>query len=240
MKRLLCLIGILGCFCGTPKAAELQLFPLRLTLTPEMPISAFRLSNMGDDPARLQLTIRKWDQGEEGDEYQQTADVIGNPPLFSVTVKGTQTVRIGLGKAAAGPVEQCYRAFFQEIPSATRKNAAVETLLQISVPIFIPPEHPLPPRLNFKLGMVGNNPVISISNDGNQHVQLLKLTLTSADGKAISTTSMSFYVLPGRTQIWKAQSKGPWPDKIHIEAETDQGPFTAEISGHNAVATASR
>ncbi len=224
-KRLAALAVILATVHVTD-AAELQLYPLRIELTKVHSIDAFRLSNTGQDTARLQLTLSAWDQDETGDVYTATHDILANPPLFAVAAKTTQTVRVGLGGAMCGSRELAYRAFFQEVPDATKPASGIQTLLRISVPIFIPPSNPQPAALNVALAGKPGRQVLLVSNPTNQHVQVTKLTL-SAGGKRLYEHGLSLYVLAGRTVKWAVESDLVLPARITVAAETDRGRVAA-------------
>ena len=138
----MCLLVAFACPQG-PEAAEFQLNPVRLTLTAQAPIGSFALTNTDTAPVRVQLNLEDWDQSpEDGDIFTPAKQLIGNPPLFSVQPKASQTVRIGLTHPASADVEQAFRAFFQEVPASAADTTGIQTLLRISVPIFVPPAKP--------------------------------------------------------------------------------------------------
>ena len=209
-------------------AAELQVYPLRLALTAAAPIAAFRLTNSGIDPTRVQLTVSGWDQDETSDIFSLTRDIIANPPLFEVGSKREQTVRIGLKATASGPDERAYRAFFQEVPAVVGSQNGIQTLLRVSIPIFVPPEHPSKPQLNFSVANGAKNTrIVTIRNPGNVHVQILKLLVSGPGGETLVSQAMSLYVLPGRSQRWQSEPlTHDWPGHCTFAAETDQGKIT--------------
>jgi fimbrial chaperone protein len=214
-KILLALLGAVVCAL-TAHAAEFQLNPLRLVLTATRSIDAFRLTNQSDTPVRVQISVKAWSQGPQGDEYADSRDIISNPPMCEVAAKATQTIRVGLRDTKPGESERAYRAFFQEIPARNTPAVGIQTLLRISVPIFVPPLQPQPASLRFSAA--GDR--LILHNTGNVHVQITKLTVSDAQGTVVGK-SLSLYVLPGQTMSWPSGVKIPASAKI--VAETDQG-----------------
>jgi fimbrial chaperone protein len=201
-------------------AAEFQLNPLRLVLTPAHAIDAFRLNNPDDQPVRIQLTVKAWSQGPDGEEYADTHDLISNPPMFEVQPKGSQTVRLGLRDVKQGDVERAYRAFFQEVPAQDAGQQGIHTLLRISVPVFVPPTVARPASLGFTKG---SGHAITIHNNGNVHVQITKLTIEDRSGHSLSK-SLSLYVLAGQSMAWTPEDPSKLDGGIwKITAETDNG-----------------
>lgn len=124
--------------------ANMQVAPVRMVLTPTRPISAMTVGNGEDSEIAVQAEVFEWSQEDGEDVYRATQDVLVNPAIFKLAGEGQQIVRLGL-RVANGPREHSYRIFMQQLPrdqalpEVGAPGAQVQTLLRVSVPIFVPP-----------------------------------------------------------------------------------------------------
>ena len=211
-------------------AASLKLYPVRIILSPDQPVQTMTIHNSGTEPARVQLRVFAWRQVDGHDVFEQTRDILANPPIFAVAPGGDQIARFGL-RTAPGTVEKSYRVFLQEVPTdRPRKPGEVQTLLRISVPIFVPAPNAVG-QLQWRLWPAGSKRVtIAIHNVGSAHVQLDHLDLRLG-GKMIAAKDMSVYLLPGasRQLTLDAATVLGVGQTIALAARTDQGNIAARI-----------
>lgn len=212
-------------------AAGLKVFPVRVVLTPEEAVQTMTIENSGDAPSRVQMRVYSWRQVDGQDVLEPTREVLANPALFEVPPGGTQITRFGL-RVGRADQEKSYRVVLEEIPGTRApKPGEVQTLLRISIPIFVPPGQPLG-KLRWQAWPAGPRKAgFTIRNDGNAHVQINRMTLKRRDGKALGQQDMSVYLLPGSTRQVELNIGGPIAagEALVLNAMTDQADVTAEL-----------
>lgn len=226
------LIGLLA--PTTAWAAELKVFPVRVVLTPADPVQTMTIENAADVPSRVQLRIYEWRQAEGKDVFTETREVLVNPLLFEVGPQGRQIARFGL-RTAPGKTEKSYRVFLEEVPgSRPARPGEVQTLLRISIPIFVPADK-AEGKLVWRVSPAeGGQVAVDVRNDGDAHVQINGLRLTRR-GQEIVQKNLSVYVLPGAAQriLIDAPAAGSARisarDALRIEARTDHGDLSTDI-----------
>jgi fimbrial chaperone protein len=212
-------------------AAGLKVFPVRVLLTPGEAVQTMTIENSSDTPSRIQMRVYSWRQVDGQDVLEPTREVLANPTLFEVAPGGTQITRFGL-RTARSDQEKSYRVVLEEIPGTRApKPGEVQTLLRISIPIFVPPGQPLG-KLRWRAWPAGVQKVgFAIRNEGNAHVQINRLTLKRHDGKALGQQHMSVYLLPGSTRQVELNVGSPIAagQALVLDATTDQADVTAEL-----------
>jgi fimbrial chaperone protein len=223
-------------------AASLKLYPVRIVLTPDRPIQTMTIHNEGGESFRGQMRLFAWRQADGKDVLEETRDILANPPLFEIRPRGDQIARFGL-RAQAGSIEKSYRVLVQEIPTERPKSPGqLQTLLRISIPIFVPPTKATPARLVWRLSPSRNGQVaVDIRNGGAVHVQINRLVLKQG-GKPIGQQDIAKYLLPGssyRATLNVGKVLQPRMSVV-LDAQTDQGDISATIVTESALPNASR
>ena len=90
-------------------AAQLELSPIRLSLSAASPIGVIVVSNPGVDPSIVQVQLFDWRQEGGNDVLVPSRDVLVNPAIFRIGGGSQQIVRFGLQQAEQRPVEGSYR-----------------------------------------------------------------------------------------------------------------------------------
>lgn len=217
-------------FSETALAGSLKVYPVRIVLTPKESVQTLTVHNAGDAPSRVQLRVYAWRQQDGEDVFEETRDVLANPPLFELSPEDEQIARFGL-RTAPGAVEKSYRLFLEEVPTGPPAAAGeVQTLLRISIPIFVPAPNAAP-RLSWRAWPVGaRRMAFAIHNDGTAHVQLNRLVLTRG-GARLGAADISIYVLPGsskRVELDVNAAARPG-QAVKLEALTDHGTVSADL-----------
>lgn len=213
---------------GAAHSGELKIRPVRLTLTPDEPVSAMTLQNDGAQSAVFQLRVMVWRQENGEDIFEPTREVLANPGLFELKPGADQIARFGLqARQTARPGS--YRIFIQEVPARPSHAGEIMTLLRISVPIFSSPADARP-QVSWTLRPTSDGELeVEIRNDGDAHIQITSLSISAADGRQISTKPMSVYVLPGAWRRVRLETLTPVRagDRLKLSAETDLIPMEA-------------
>ncbi|BAI95539.1 P pilus assembly protein, chaperone PapD [Sphingobium indicum UT26S] len=224
--------ALLASFPAAPLcAASLKIFPVRLLLTQDEPVQTMTIANSSDTPTRVQLHIYSWRQDGEEDRLEETREVLANPGQFEIPAGGTQIARFGL-RTGIGPQEKSYRVILEEIPGMRAAlPGQVETLLRVSIPIFVPPSRPSG-RLSWRAWPSGNrNLTLAIRNDGNAHVQINRLSLTKRNRREVGRQDMSTYLLPGSERRVTVPLGAPVAagEALTVIAMTDQAEMSADL-----------
>ena len=200
---------------GMGARADIRYSPMRVELLPGTKTEAITLTNLSDAKAVIQVEALKWEQRAGRDEYSPTRDLVTAPPVFTLPPRGTQIVRIAVRRLADPEREQAYRLFFQEVtppPENVAKGVAVR--MRVGIPLYLQPQAP-PTRqsLNWRVNRTGGVAVVRMENPRNRRVQVNRLTVVDATGKAVSASSGAASVLPGKEFEWKIDlprsAKGP-------------------------------
>lgn len=218
--------------CSAPAlAGSLTVFPVRIQLAPEEPVQTLTVRNSGGEPSRVQLRVYAWSQHGGEDVFAETRDVLANPPLFEIAPEAEQLARFGL-RVGAGDVERSYRVILEEVPiDELARPGEIRTLLRISIPIFVPPVAPRTEIAWSARPSGAGSIALGLSNGGNMHIQISRLTITRADGTSLGAEDMSAYLLPGaRTErTFAVSSPVRAGERLRVEALTDGEPLSAEI-----------
>jgi fimbrial chaperone protein len=234
---------------GAPRealaAAQFSIEPLMVTLPAHKLASSLTLGNAGTAPVTVQAELISWNQDTGEDTYAPATGLVVSPPIFTLAAGAKQVVRIGRTKRGAAPErEVAYRIRLAEIaPNPTEKLVAIGTVIQLSLPIFVPPaDAKARPAVEFKASAQGNRGLLlSFANPGLVHDKVTKV-IASQDGKVLAERSLNYYLLAGakRELSWpealKTAKAGPVEVKVQLEGKTrflTQTLGPVEASGKN-------
>jgi len=216
-------------------AANLSVSPLRVELAPEQTSALITLSNKGDTAAVVQLEAVSWAQDNGKEVYAPSRDVVASPPVFTLEPGTVQLIRVGLRKAAADPArETTYRLFLQEVPGAlTSGKNVVQMALKISLPVFVQPKE-IVRKLDWSAQRLADGRVrLSLSNQGNTHVQITGLGLYLAgQGKPVAAVNDMAYVLTGQSREWLLTPSTPLAPSVsvlRVQSGSDSGRIELDV-----------
>jgi fimbrial chaperone protein len=190
-------------------AAEVQVSPVVVSLSPASRSALVSVRNAGPETARFELQGRSWSQSPSGEMILgPTSDIAIYPPVLTLAPGENRNVRIG-AITPFGPVEKTYRVFLQEMaPPETPEGAAVVRVLsRIGLPVFLAPARPVERTLLVDLAARGGKFTFRLVNEGTVHVRptSVKLAALGAEGKVVFETELSaWYVLPGGERAYEA------------------------------------
>jgi fimbrial chaperone protein len=226
--------GVIGLLSGTYiLASSFTVSPTRIPLSEKQRAVTVRLLNTGDEPVTVQAHVVAWTLGENHDVYQDSDDVLLNPPIFNLAPGKPQLMRLGLRHAAAAGSEISYRLIVEEVPFAPKHGEiALRTILRISIPIFVEPKDGARKQVDWKAESIpGAGVKITATNNGNQHVQIKRLDLSREDSAgAPLSKKMLDYLLPGQTREWIFDEE-QFRDvpRISLNAATDTGNISVSL-----------
>jgi len=177
--------------------------PIKVYLTAQSPTSLLTLTNTTDQPLRFQISAFSWSQSRAGElELAPTEDIIFFPALLTLKAGEERNVRVGYTKRVAPPLEQAYRIFFEELPSAdaaTAGGAQIKVLTKMGIPIFIAPKQAAPRVALTQTAWKDRSIAFAVENQGNAHftIRSVKVTGRNASGSELFSRQFDgWYVLP--------------------------------------------
>jgi fimbrial chaperone protein len=222
------LFGLTASIVFAPaEAADIRVTPVRIVLSTDNPISSMHIENNGTDPVLMQLSVVSWSQNDGQDLFAPTNDILGNPPQFRLPAGADQIVRFGL-QTTAGTDEKSYRVFVDQVPQQTAPANGVQTVLRISVPIFVPGKEAAA-KLQWDFSNGSGHPVLRVTNSGNAHAQIERITLSDNMGQLRGQIDQPAYILPGQFHVWTVQSNLLGGEQVHLHADSDIGPIDREL-----------
>jgi fimbrial chaperone protein len=226
------------------RAAEVQVNPVVVSLSPAARSALVSVRNLGQETARFELQARTWGQSPAGEMILgPTDDLAVYPPVLTLAPGEERNVRIG-AIAPFGPVEKTYRVFLQEMapPEKPEGAAVVRVLSRIGLPIFLSPAKAVERTLLLDLAARGGKVSFRLVNEGTVHVRptSVKLLALGADGKALLETELpAWYVLPGGERVYEAAippDSCPSIQEIEVSAALPREVIRAKLAKPNACA----
>ncbi|MFC0338167.1 fimbrial chaperone protein [Kushneria avicenniae] len=214
LRTLLLLSSLTLMASGALAASSVLIWPINPTLSAEQKARPLWLENQANVPATLQIRIFRWQQRDQGNDYQPQDDVLPSPPVVTIAPGDRQLVRLTLTGAAPGTGEDAYRILVDEIPDVASDrrpaNSRVQFRMRYSVPLFV--TSPAVPEdteradrsLNWEIVKEGGKRYLRIHNEGPVHVRLTRVHMdqvTLAEG-------LLGYVLAHASRQW------PLPDNV--------------------------
>lgn len=212
-------------------AGAFSVSPVRVILTGDHPVVAMAVQNSEQEPTVIQLELVQWTQQDGKDIYLPTKDLLATPPIFTLPANGKQIIQIGLRKPQNPANESTYRIFLQEIPGPPKPDfQGLRIALKISVPIFIPANSTASPKLRWAAQLNKDNQLkISVINEGNTHLQIASIKISTSNEQLIAMQQTFTYVLPMQKQEWLLTPEQKPEGSLRISVETDAGDMQAEI-----------
>ena len=218
-------------------AAAIGVSPVRVTLSDKQKIGTITLRNDGTDPVPMQLEALKWSKEEGEDVFTSTRELIVSPPIFTIPAGGSQLIRVGLRGAPDAQRELTYRIFLQELPPPPDPDFnGTKMLMRVSLPVFVLPKVAAKPVLRWQAVRTSDGALkISLTNDGNAHVQIINFSLSKpGSAQPWITQNSSDYVLIGQSFDWILPASADYSipqsgTTIQLFAETDAGDIEAEV-----------
>ena len=233
-STLICTLALLMSAIAT--AADWEIDPVRIELSPEQQTAAITLRNASDQPTSIQIEVVAWSQVDGKDVYSASRELLVSPPIVTIAAKGEQVVRAALRRSADASKELSYRINLQELPPPpTPGFNGVQVALRVGLPVFVQSARgEAAPQMTWNaVRMPGNKLKIAMKNQGNAHVQVTDFSLYLPGGNQIvGGESGSSYVMPGQSHEWllsMASSEKLASDRVHLKAYTDAGDVDTDL-----------
>ena len=214
------------------KAGSYTVKPVRIELSVRQLRTTFQIQNTGDEPSTIQAHVAAWYANGAEEVLTDNDEILLNPPIFTIAAGHAQFVRLGLRHAPPDTREGTYRLILEEVPPPPKPGfIGVNTLLNVSLPIFVKPRISTP-QLVWEIKRVSAEELrLSVQNHGNAHVQVRKLTVAmsnaSEPGFALATAA---YVLQNGRKEWAIRNgQLAAAGKLLVEAQTDNGEIREDL-----------
>jgi fimbrial chaperone protein len=215
-------------------AGAFRVAPVRIDLSIRHPHSTLEVSNLGDQRVTLQVGTFVWQVDQGADRLQDTDDILVNPPIFTLDPGSRQLLRLGLREWMPGDTEKPYRIILEEVPP-TRLEAlhGIQTLLRISIPLFVQPAAGVHPQLVWSANRsTDGSLVLSVENVGKQHTRVRRFSV-SAEGHPEPDFVMPTptYLLPGTKRLWTINgTRIAGASELDVQAQTEGAELDATTS----------
>lgn len=188
---------------GRAAAANLQVNPVNIMVQPGARAATVTIRNAGDKPASVRVLVYRWTQENGQDVRTPATELIASPPIFTAAPGASQIVRVGL-KTPASDQEQAYRVVFEEIPSPSNGRTGIQVLVKLDLPFYKLPKGGGAPDVQWSATRSADGDVVLTgSNRGALHHQVLELSSVDGSGTRSSLSRNMGVVLPGGARQWK-------------------------------------
>lgn len=192
-------------------AADVQVDPVLVELSPAARSGALTLRNAGAEPARFQLVVRAWHQLASGEMHlEPTDDVLVYPPAMTLAPGEARLVRVGLApKAGFGALEQGYRLMIEEQPPPEKPGqpSQVQLLSRLSLPVFLAPGRPVERPALAAPVVSGGEARFALRNEGTLRFKASGVVVETraAGGAVLGRLELpAWYVLAGGERAYRA------------------------------------
>ena len=218
-------------------AAAIGVSPVRVTLSDKQKIGTITVRNGGTEPVPMQLEALSWSKEEGEDVFTSTRELIISPPIFTIPAGGSQLLRVGLRGTPDAKRELSYRIFLQELPPPPSPDFnGAKMLMRVSLPVFVLPKVAANPLLRWQAVRTSDGSLkISLTNDGNAHIQIINFSLSKpGSAQPWITQNTSDYVLIGQSLDWILPASADYSlpksgTTIQLFTQTDAGDIEAEV-----------
>jgi len=228
----LLLLGLTFGLAGEAQGGTFNVSPVMFELGPGRGSQVVTITNQGAEPARFQVTLNTWTDGEDGvQSLTPTKELVVFPTLLALPGGAARKIRVGTLKPPAGQgPEKTYRVVMAQIPTEGRElDSGVRMLTNMSLPVFVQPAKPKAALAVASLSVKAGQAELILENRGNSYLRLKKVTVTAlgGDGKALVTEDLkAWYLLAGNRRIYPiAFEPGICPQvrTLKVVAESDRG-----------------
>jgi fimbrial chaperone protein len=234
-RAALCALALLAPALAT--AADWNIDPVRVELSPDQQTAAIIVRNESDEPSSVQIQAVLWSQVNGKDVYTPTRELLVSPPIATIPPKSDQVIRVALRRPADATKELAYRINLQELPPQQAPGVTgVQVAMRIGLPVFVQSQKgDAKPRMTWNVSRLPDNKLkLTLQNQGNAHVQVSDFSLYAPGSeRPIGGETRSSYVLAGQTQEWVLQSSAAQKSansRLRLKAFTDANHVDTELA----------
>jgi fimbrial chaperone protein len=209
-------MGLLAC-AQAAAASNVLIWPIDPYLAADANAAELWIQNQGTGATTMQVRVVGWEQTGGHERYQQQQDVVASPPIVTINGGSKQLIRLIKQQGVPAGREMAYRIVVDEIPqpaSDSKPQLGLKLQMRYSIPLFsygsgiatqkAASHHALadPNKLSWRVINEDGKPALQVSNRGNVHVRLSKVTLTQGSQQRVLADGLMGYVLPDSERAW--------------------------------------
>lgn len=214
-------------------AGSIELSPVRVNLSNKAKVAVLTVRNTGTEESVMQVTLNKWALNGQGYAYAQSQELVVTPVTFRLAAGAQQIVRVGLREGAPLRTEAAYRLLIEEVPPPPSGDVTqMRMVIRHDLPVFVAPTAPVKAALDIVSDCAADGSWLRMTNIGNVHAQLLKVTLSDkSTDPVLASWDVSDYLLPQAQKSWLLTQVAPKSvgKNFLVTALTDQGSFTGNV-----------
>ena len=180
------LAGFLFAAIPLGQAADFSVSPMIVEFQRGVRSAEIQVQNLDQQPIRFQVRGSDWSQDENGKNvYADSKSLIWFPRALELSPGESRIIRVGV-RATPAAQEQTYTLFLQEVALGGQEpgksgGAQIRLLLNISVPIFIPPIQPQVAGEIDSITLSNGTLDVVIRNAGNRHFSYREAAIVGMD-----------------------------------------------------------
>ena len=215
------------------QAGSIELSPVRVNLSNAAKVAVLTVRNTGTEESVMQVTLNKWSLDGQAYAYSQSQELVVTPATFRLPAGAQQIVRVGLREGAPLRTEAAYRLLVEEVPPPPSADITqLRMVVRHDVPVFVAPSAAAKAALDIATDCVAEGSRLRVTNIGDVHAQLLKITLSDKSAEPeLARWETSDYLLPQAKKSWLLTQTAPKSigKNFLVTALTDQGSFTSNV-----------
>ncbi|MCU0948483.1 MAG: fimbria/pilus periplasmic chaperone [Porphyrobacter sp.] len=154
--------------CAPALAGALTIMPVKVEIAPDKQFCSLTVGNDAPEAVTVQLRGYRWRQTADGaDQLDPAPQLVVNPAIVTIAPGERRLVRCSV-PLEAGVAEATYRILVNELPAANSPAGGLQTLLQISIPVFRA-EPQARPQITWSQRDDG---CVALTNTGTAHARL--------------------------------------------------------------------
>ena len=213
---LIALPALGGILLGSPASAgTLQVNPVLIQVDAVHRTGSVTVRNVDAAPVTIHAYALAWRQLDGDDRYDDNADLIVSPPVFTIAPGATQVVRVG--RRNPGASAAAYRLIIEEVPEASPMTG-IRIALRVNLPLYASVPAAEPETLRWTASRGGDGSwLLEASNPGTGYVRIDPEIATAATGLRFGSDVAFGTVLPGATRRWRLGSSLQIADARRLE-----------------------
>lgn len=210
-------------------ASNVLIWPIDPFLAADAKAAELWIQNQGTSATTMQVRVVRWQQEGGHERYQQQQDVVASPPIVNIRGGSKQLIRLIKQSTVPPNQEQAYRIVVDEIPQPSDNNKpqmGLKLQMRYSIPLFAygpgiatqkaASNHANadPGQLSWRVINDGGKPALQVSNRGNVHARLSKVTLAQGSQQRVLADGLMGYVLPNSERAWPLPASMTRPTQL--------------------------
>jgi len=197
-------------------AGTLQVNPVLVEIGGARRTGSVTVRNEEAVPVTIRAYPLAWRQEGGDDRYDETAELIVSPPVFTIPPHSAQTVRVGQRRPSPGA--RSYRLIIEEVPEAAPAGSGIRVALRLNLPLYTNLAAGAPADLVWRAARQADGQwAIEARNGGAGWVRVEQPLAETATGLRLGNGFSFGTVLPGGTRRWLVGAAPRIGDRARFE-----------------------